>query len=83
MTYKENYGTIGLKGGDWMEDELGRRILEYRAAHDMSQEEFAIKARLNVMTVNMIENGRRIPTKLTKMKIEQIIKEDKKDEIQG
>lgn len=64
-----------------MEDELGRRMLEYRAAHDMSQEEFAIKARLNVMTVNTIENGKRKPTKLTRMKIEQIMKEDEQNEI--
>ena len=64
-----------------MEDDLGRRILEYRARHDMTQEEFAIKARLNVMTVNSIENGKRNPTKLTRTKIEQIIKEDEQDEI--
>jgi DNA-binding XRE family transcriptional regulator len=62
-------------------NELGKRILEYRARHDMTQEEFAIKARLNVMTVNTIENGKRKPTKLTHMKIEQIIKEDEQNEI--
>ena len=55
---------------------LGERILRYRAKHNLSQEEFANRAQVNVMTINTIENDKRKPTKLTEMKVEMILKED-------
>ena len=56
--------------------DIGQRIIAYRAKHDMSQEDFAIKAHVCLMTVNYVENGKREPTKLTRAKIEQIMRED-------
>ena len=59
------------------EKPIGVRMLEYRAKHNMSQEEFANVTKLCLMTVNAIENGKREPTKLTRAKIEQeLAKED-------
>lgn len=55
---------------------LGERILEYRAKHGMSQEDFANLVQVNVMTINAIENGKRKPLKLTEKKIEMILKGD-------
>ena len=64
-----------------MNDDLGKRMIAYRARHNMSQEELAQKAKLNVMTVNFAENGTRTISKLTREKIELVIKEDEKNEI--
>ena len=55
---------------------LRERILQYRAKHSMSQEDFANKCQVNVMTINTIETGKRKPTQLTQTKIEMILKED-------
>jgi len=54
---------------------LGERILEYRARHNLSQEEFANLVQVNVMTINAIENNKRKPLRKTAKKIEMIIKE--------
>ena len=62
------------KGGENME--LGERILEYRARHNISQEDFANRAQVNVMTINSAENGKRKPTRLTIGKIERVLRED-------
>lgn len=53
---------------------LGERILEYRARHNLSQEDFANLVQVNVMTINAIENNKRQPLKTTAMKIEMILK---------
>jgi len=58
---------------------LKERILEYRARHGLSQEDFANRCGLNVMTVNAIEVGKRKPTQLTVAKIEMVLKGDEKD----
>ena len=71
-----------MKGGEQVSD-IGQRMVEYRAKHNISQEEFAIKAHVCLMTVNHVENGKREPTKLTRAKIEQIIKEDEQNVSQG
>lgn len=55
--------------------ELGDKILEYRARHNMSQEDFANLVQVNVMTINAIENNKREPLRTTAKKIEMIIKE--------
>jgi len=56
--------------------ELGRRIVDYRAKHNISQEDFANLCQVNVMTINSVENGKRKPTKLTIGKIERVLRED-------
>lgn len=53
---------------------LGEQVLEYRARHNISQEDFANLAKLNVMTVNAIENNKYNPTKLTVRKIEIVLR---------
>lgn len=52
---------------------LSEKMIDYRAKYNISQEEFANKCKLCLMTVNAIENGKREPNKLTKAKIEQLI----------
>lgn len=60
--------------------ELGEKILEYRARHRLSQEEFANLVQVNVMTINAIENGKREnPQRITVKKIEMILQEDKEN----
>lgn len=54
---------------------LGEQILEYRAKHNLSQEEFANLVQVNVMTINAIENNKRTPLRTTAKKIEMIMKE--------
>lgn len=56
---------------------LGEQILEYRAKHNLSQEEFANLVQVNVMTINAIENNKRNPLRTTAKKIEMIMKESK------
>lgn len=53
---------------------LKERILRYRAKHNLSQEDFANLAQVNVMTINTIETGKRKPTQLTVAKIEMVLK---------
>lgn len=55
---------------------LAERILEYRAKHDMSAKEFAMKCKLSLQTIYSIENGLQTPSKITKLKIEKVLKED-------
>ena len=58
---------------------LGEKILEYRVKHGLSQEEFANLVQVNVMTVNAIENNKRIPLRTTAKKIEMIMKESEEN----
>lgn len=55
---------------------LGERIVEYRAKHNMTQAEFAEAAKLSTITILMIENDRHKPTRLTQAKIELVLKGD-------
>ena len=55
---------------------LAERILEYRAKHDMSAKEFAEKCKLSLQTVYSIENGLQKPSKITRVKIENVLKEE-------
>lgn len=58
------------------DNRLGDRILQYRARHNMSQEDFANRAQVNVMTISAVENGKRSHTRLTLSKIENVLRED-------
>ena len=55
---------------------LAERILEYRAKHDISAKEFATMCKLSLQTIYSIENNTQHPSKLTRMKIEKVLKED-------
>lgn len=57
--------------------ELGKRILNYRAEHDLSQKDFADMCRVSRQTIFMIEKYDIHITSLTLKKIELVIgKED-------
>lgn len=64
-------------------DSLKDRILRYRARHNMSQEDFANLAQVNVMTINTIETGKRKPTQLTEAKIEMVLRKDVEENVEG
>lgn len=55
---------------------LGERVIEYRARHNISQEDFANLAKVNVMTINSVENEKRKQTRLTERKIELVLQEE-------
>ena len=78
MKYTKQYGIMiaESEGGENVEKNLGERVLEFRARHGMSQEDFANLVQVNVMTINAIENDKRKPLKTTAMKIEMILRED-------
>lgn len=59
---------------------LGEKILEYRARHNMSQEDFANLVQVNVMTINAIENDKRNPLRKTAKKIEMFLNKEKEAE---
>jgi len=61
---------------------LKDRILEYRARHNVSQEEFANLCQVNVMTINTIETEKRKPTNLTKAKIEMVLRKDGENNVE-
>lgn len=62
---------------------LDERILEYRARHGLSQEDFANLVKVNVMTINAIENGKRKPLRITAKKIETILNQEEKENVEG
>ena len=55
---------------------LAERILEYRAKHNISAREFAKMCKLSLQTIYSIENGVQTPSKITRLKIEKVLKED-------
>ena len=61
-----------------MQDNLGKRMLEYRARHDIPAKELARRCGITVQTVYYIENGLQTPQKVTRIKIENVLKEDEK-----
>ena len=55
---------------------LAERILEYRAKHNISAREFAKMCKLSLQTIYSIENGVQTPSKITRSKIENVLKEE-------
>ena len=55
--------------------ELSRKIIEYRAKHNMSQEAFAKLCNVTPQTLCNVENGVQKPSKLTLQKILNIVGE--------
>ena len=54
---------------------LSDAIVNYRAKHNLNQEEFAHRCSLTKQTIGAIESGRHGITKLTRAKIMRVIEE--------
>ena len=54
-------------------NELKDKIITFRAKNNLSQGDLANLCKVNVMTINNIETGKRKPSRLTRAKIEMII----------
>lgn len=59
---------------------LADEMVRYRAAHKLSQGDFAKLCGINVMTVNHVERGLQSPTPLTEAKIRLVIDANKQEE---
>lgn len=55
--------------------ELSRKIIEYRAKHNLSQVDFAKLCKVSTQTACNVENGVQTPSKLTLQKILNVIGE--------
>ena len=55
---------------------FAEKILEYRARHNISAREFAKMCKLSLQTIYSIENGVQTPSKITRLKIENVLKEE-------
>ena len=58
-----------------MEKTLAEQMIEYRAKERISQKELANRVGVSLQTINSIENSMQEPSKVTKAKIELVIKE--------
>lgn len=52
---------------------LQERMVDYRAAHNLTQSQFADRVGVTTMTINQVENNRQNPSKLTIAKIERVV----------
>lgn len=71
--YMESFAN--LKGGEKLK-ELSEKILNYRAKHNLSMKDFATLCGVTLQTIYNIENKLQTPSKLTKRKIELVLKEN-------
>lgn len=55
---------------------LAERILEYRAKYNISAATFAGLCKVTPQTIYSIENGVQTPSKITRLKIENVLKEE-------
>lgn len=55
---------------------LSESILRYRAMHNLSQEEMAMRCNVTKQTIFNIEHGYQSPSKLTETKIRLVIEGD-------
>lgn len=55
------------------QDELIKKMIEYRARERISQKELARRVGVTVQTINSVENGLQEPSKLTEAKIHLVI----------
>ena len=57
-------------------DDMPRKILEYRARHNIGQREMARRCRVTPQTIGNIENGvRKNATALTLLKVQNVLSE--------
>ena len=59
---------------------LQEAMFEYRAKHRLSQEKLAHLCGLSLQTVNSVENGLQIPSKMTERKIRMVIENKESEE---
>lgn len=61
-----------------MAQNLANRILDYRARHNISAKTFAKMCKVSMQTIYSIENNLQQPSKITRLKIENVLnkKED-------
>ncbi len=57
--------------------ELIDKMVMYRAKHQLTQQEMADKIGVSLMTLNQIEVGKQIPSRITVAKIQIVLDEDK------
>lgn len=55
---------------------LGKKIIDYRAKHNISQVRFAELCKVSQQTVCNVENGIQSPSKLTRKKILNLIEQE-------
>ncbi len=53
--------------------QLGNRLKEYRARHDFTQEELAVRVGVTRKTVNTVENAVFIPSTVLALKLAQVL----------
>ena len=53
--------------------DLDKRILQYRAEHNLSQTEMAYRCGVTMQTISSIERGLQTPSRLTLAKIERVL----------
>lgn len=56
-------------------DDLRDKMLDFRARHDLSQEELAEKCHVTKQTIWAVEKGIQTPSKLTERKIRNVVEE--------
>lgn len=56
---------------------IGEKILAFRAINDLSQTEFAKLCKLDRAYISDIENEKRVPGKIAKLKIEFVLDGEK------
>ncbi len=59
-------------------DNICERMIEYRARERISQGELARRCGVSLQTINSVENGLQSPSKLTRTKIELVLKGEEK-----
>jgi putative transcriptional regulator len=52
-----------------MDETLANRLKEFRARHDLTQEELAVRVGVTRKTINTVENGVFIPSTLLSLKL--------------
>lgn len=58
-----------------MENQLGDKIIQFRAKHNVSMEKFAKAVNLSTITIFNIENGKHKPRKITEIRILDYMKQ--------
>ena len=58
-------------------NELSKRIIDFRARHDLSMEKLAEMCNLSTQTIWALENGQQNASRLTLAKIEGVIGNDR------
>lgn len=59
-----------------IDKELCRKIIDYRAEHNLSQKKLALMCRVSLQTLCNIEKGIQSPSNLTRLKILKVIEKE-------